>query len=159
DDGAPFDYAAKFNLSYDDEDEEYDEDDDETGGMPRPSFGSLTSIGGIRKTERAPVLPEVPEEERSYPEIDLEDVHADLDGLSTANSPEEDAEEPGPDDWPAAEVPEDAEPAPATEQGPAFAAASSLDAVSADEPSLPELSPDDMELGDWLASAREMAAA
>lgn len=74
-DDVPFDYAAKFGLNYDDEDEdeEYEnggEDEEDGSGLPGPSFGSLTSIGGIRKTERTAVL-EVPEGERGISEIEI----------------------------------------------------------------------------------------
>jgi len=153
----PFDYAARFNLNYDDEDEEYDEDEDEDSGLPRPSFGSLTSIGGgIRKHEpRMAVLPEVPEDERGFPEIDLEDVQADLGGPGAANYAAE------ADDFVdhAFELEFVVEPASEVEFAEPMAAYAEPAADDVDALDLPELAPDEMELGDWLAAAREMAAA
>ncbi|MGV3554503.1 MAG: PAS domain-containing protein [Croceibacterium sp.] len=161
----PFDYAARFNLNYDDEDEDYDEDEGEdegeNGSLPRPLFGSLTSIGGgIRKSEpRMAVLPEVPEEERGFSDMDLDDVHADF---GTANfapgpqefSPEPDAFEPSYDQPAfAAEPVPDYAPLEAT---PEFAETPD---ETIDVSGLENLDPADMELGDWLAAAREMAAA
>src|SRR5690606_908323 len=141
----------------------------DSGDLPRPLFGSLTSIGGgIRKSEpRMAVLPEVPEEERGFSDMDLEDVHADL-TANFAPVPDEFSPEP------------DALATPHTE--PAFAADpiehfEPLETGPADEfvdvdpafPDTPEetidvsglknLDPADMGLGDWLAAAREMAAA
>ena len=156
DDGTPFDYAAKFNLSYDDGDEEYDEDEEESG-LPRPSFGSLTSIGGIRKTERTAVLPEVPEEERDFAsaddiaEMDLEDVQAGVEYDDTSY-----VVEPAHGDPEAVDV----------SAMPTFDSA----LPSGPNPGLDEelaggvlelqaLDPAEMELGDWLAVARELAAA
>ena len=166
DEETPFDYAARFNLNYDDEDEDYDEDEDEESGLPQPSFGSLTSIGGgIRKSEpRMAVLPEVPEEERGFSEIDLEDVHVDLGGLGDASFG---AEGDGLADYDQAPEPVAAEP---TEEfgfeGTDFAPVEVADFAPVDvapEPvetiELPTIDPEDMELGDWLAAAREMAAA
>ena len=150
DDEGPIDYAAKFGLNYDD-DEDFEEgegeDEPETGGMPRPSFGSLTSIGGgSRKTERTAVLPEVPASQ-DFPEPGFDAVSA-IDGGDFA--------EPA-----AAYVEPELEPMPV--YGPAPAAfepeyaADEGDIVA--EIGLSELDPADMELGDWLAAAREMAAA
>lgn len=178
-----FDYAKKFNLGYG-EDEEFDEDagegeDEDDGAMPRPSFGSLTSIGGgLRKSEPRPsVLPEIPSDEVSFPEIDLEDVNAHfgeqaespdapaygLDHVSSSGDVPEAS-----DDFDAIEdfgddeifdlseaysvsvspVPEPVYLEPATAE---------LDPI--EEAALLALDPDEMELGDWLAAAREMAAA
>jgi hypothetical protein len=160
DDEPPFDYAARFNLRYDEEDDEFDEDDAESddGSMPRPSFGSLTSIGGIRKTERAPILPEVPEDERGFAEIDLEDVHADLNGLSNAKYAKD-----GDADEAAFETTDgiDAESlAPVYAETEAVAEPfAEIDADPVVEFELAAIDPAEMELGDWLAAAREMAAA
>jgi hypothetical protein len=159
DDDTPFDYAARFNLGYDEEDDEFDEDDAESddGSMPRPSFGSLTSIGGIRKTERAPVLPEVPEDERVFAEIDLENVHADLNGLGNAGYADggdaDDAEFE-----PAAMEAEPLAPIHADTEAVAEPFAE-IDADPVVELELAAIDPSEMELGDWLAAAREMAAA
>jgi hypothetical protein len=176
----PFDYAARFNLNYDDEDEEYDEDEGEgeDSGLPRPSFGSLTSIGGgMRKSEpRMAVLPEVPEEERGFSEMDLENLNADFGGhdASAAPMPQEFAPEPDAfepayeepafaaephDDLEAIEAHEPVELSPAhelVEAAPAFAEAAE---ETIDVSGLETIDPADMELGDWLAAAREMAAA
>ena len=176
----PFDYAARFNLNYDDEDEEYDEDEGEgeDSGLPRPSFGSLTSIGGgMRKSEpRMAVLPEVPEEERGFSEMDLENLNADFGGhdaslapMPQEFTPEPDAIEPAyeepafaaepNDDLEEVEAHEPVEPSPAYElvdAAPAFAEAPE---ETIDVSGLESIDPADMELGDWLAAAREMAAA
>ena len=158
----PFDYAARFNLNYDDEDEDYDEDEGEdegeNGSLPRPLFGSLTSIGGgIRKSEpRMAVLPEVPEEERGFSDMDLDDVHADFGALGSANLITE------PDDFmtPYEDLEVAAEP---VEDFASIDAGADDDAVPEEETidasALENLDPADMELGDWLAAAREMAAA
>jgi hypothetical protein len=168
----PFDYAARFNLNYDDEDEDYDEDEGEDSGLPRPSFGSLTSIGGgLRKSEpRMAVLPEVPEEERGFSDLDLESIHADLSGLGTedfAQEPEAFAPEPEAFAAPFEEPELAAEPAESfapVETGPAYAPVDAGPAFAEaqdtiDVSGLENLDPADMELGDWLAAAREMAAA
>ena len=205
DEETPFDYAARFNLNYDDEDEDedYEDEEDEGSGLPRPSFGSLTSIGGgVRKSEpRMAVLPEVPAEERGFAEIDLEDVYADLGGASeavfadegeayaadepegyaadepeayAADEPEGYAADEDDFDLTAASVePEPAsapvEPEPAFEpedNGAAYAAYEPEDTASGYDEAEPlelvelqPLAPEEMELGDWLAAAREMAAA
>jgi hypothetical protein len=164
DEETPFDYAARFNLNYDDEDEEYDEDEGEDSSLPRPSFGSLTSIGGgLRKSEpRTAVLPEVPEDERGFSDMDLEDVQADLGVPHFAPEPQEFAPEPE------AFAAEYEEPALAAERVEDFepVEAAPADGLYADVPDeiidvsgLENLDPADMELGDWLAAAREMAAA
>ena len=168
----PFDYAARFNLNYDDEDEDYDEDEGEgeDSGLPRPSFGSLTSIGGgLRKSEpRTAVLPEVPEEERGFSDLDLESVHADLGSSDFEQEPDVFTPEPeafaAPLEEPelAAEAAESFAPvdtgrayAP-LDAGPVFPEAPE---ETIDVSGLENLDPADMELGDWLAAAREMAAA
>jgi hypothetical protein len=182
----PFDYAARFNLNYDDEDEEYDEDEGEgeDSGLPRPSFGSLTSIGGgMRRSEpRMAVLPEVPEEERGFSEMDLESLHADFNDhtaepapMPQEFTPERQAFEPAleqpvfaaepNDEWESAEELETAEEPEAVELSSAYElvdeAPAFVEAVEEiiDVSALENLDPADMELGDWLAAAREMAAA
>ncbi|MXO60413.1 hypothetical protein GRI89_12785 [Altererythrobacter salegens] len=165
DEDGPIDYAAKFGLNYDD-DEEFEEgegeEEPEDDGMPRPSFGSLTSIGGgLRKTERTAVL-ELPEDDQEFPETGYEtESSEDAGDYAETYAP---YEEPAGYEEPAYEAPEpesvpeyEAAPVayePAYEQG--------YEAIE-DEPSseieLAELDPADMELGDWLAAAREMAAA
>jgi hypothetical protein len=179
DEDGPIDYAAKYTLSYDDEDGEYD--DEEDGDLPSPSFGSLTSIGGgIRKAERAPVLPEVPEADKSFPEIDLEDVQSDLNPFVDGDAGEDSAyAEPEGYAVPGSATDHDyganggmEETFAAVEEGVAFVQSEPL-AVPADagdafadlgpdpleEAAAPQVDPADMELGDWLASAREMAVA
>ena len=110
------------------------------------------------------VLPEVPEEERGFSEIDLEDVHADLGGLGDASFG---AESEGLADY--GQAPEPAAVEPTEEFGfeeADFAPVEMADLAPVDvapEPvetiELPTIDPEDMELGDWLAAAREMAAA
>jgi len=151
-DGA-FDYAKKFNLNYDDED--YDEDEGESwgessGGLPRPSFGSLTSIGAsLRKSEpRATALPELPhaEGDGDFHDIELDHVAGDRTYPAAAYSSELYAEDDfGGGDYAVGEplgvdVP----------QGDSFGEAEGDDVLAAVDPA-------DMELGDWLAVARESA--
>jgi hypothetical protein len=148
---APFDYAARFNLNYDDEDEEYDEDEEDSG-LPRPSFGSLTSIGGIRKTERTAILPEIPQEAGEFAEVDLEDIRSDLGHFGHTGPAVEPALEENEAD--AFAMPQAFEPLPPSDPY----------SIVEDEPvdevlELEALAPEEMELGDWLAAAREMAAA
>ena len=140
-----FDYARKFNLNYDDE--EYDEDEGEgedEPGLPRPSFGSLTSIGAsLRKSEpRATALPELPQDDTAFADIELDHVPAGNGYAPSAFEPADYAS----DDF-------------ATETYLAHGDAPVADSFGEDEtgPVLPEVDPAEMELGDWLAIARETA--
>ena len=151
DEEGPIDYTAKFGLSFDDDDEEEGEveveDESDDGNLPRPSFGSLTSIGGgMRKTERTAVLPEV-----SEADVDLPAAGFDADFSGSAD----DYAEPAAYEEPVAAPP------PAYEQMPRaeLPAHEELEADLVAAIELPEIDPADMELGDWLAAAREMAAA
>ncbi|WP_305097655.1 hypothetical protein [Croceibacterium aestuarii] len=148
DDDGPIDYAAKFGLNYDDdEDFEEGEEESESGGMPRPSFGSLTSIGGgLRKAERTAVLPEVPaDQDFSEPGFDAASGMEGADFAEPTAAYEEPELEPMQVYGPA---PSAHEPEYEPDEGDMVA-----------EIGLPDLDPANMELGDWLAAAREMAAA
>ncbi|MGX7896236.1 PAS domain-containing protein [Tsuneonella sp. HG222] len=154
---SPIDYAKKFNLSYDDDD--YDEDEGETWGdegedLPRPAFGSLTSIGAsLRKSEpRATALPELPPGEDDFRDIELDQVDAAAayaapagyatNGYAGDDFSGEDFAAQGfaDDDFAGAHVPE-------------------TDSFGEAETGLelPAIDPSEMELGDWLAVARETA--
>ncbi len=146
DEGA-FDYARKFNLDYGDE--EYDEDEGEAEdepGLPRPSFGSLTSIGAsLRKSEpRATALPEVPQEHDGFADVELDRAAADSAYAPAAYHSESYAS----DDF-------------ATDDYQPHGDAPVADSFGEDEqgatPALPPIDPAEMELGDWLAIARETA--
>jgi hypothetical protein len=102
------------------DDEEADEDTDADDGLPRPSFGSLMSIGKRAKPANALVFAADDDgEDESGAEYDAVGSMLDLAGFRQAA-----AEEPQAADF-----------------------------------TLPEIDPAEMELGDWLASARELADA
>ncbi len=119
------------------EDEDEDEDEDEPAGLPRPQFGSL-----IRSSRTAPAEVgdafeldasfETPEPEPAVPAIE--------DALELDATFEAEASDPGHFVGPVSAFDEPLQPAPAIE----------LEV---------ELDPAEMELGDWLASARELAQA
>jgi hypothetical protein len=100
---------------------EADEYEDAGDGLPRPSFGSLMSIGRRAKAATALVFAEDDDEHGDESGTGYDPVGAmlDLAGFRGAAAAEPQAAEPTP----------------------------------------PELDPADMELGDWLASARELADA
>jgi hypothetical protein len=121
---APFSGQAEDYLDHSDEDEGEDEGaeaEEEDDGLPRPSFGSLMSIGTRAAPSKALVFDEDDDEDGDEDGGDAgyNPVGAmlDLAGFGMA-----DTEEP-----PAADM------------------------------TLPEPDPAEMELGDWLASARELA--
>jgi hypothetical protein len=169
-----FSGRAEDYLDDDDYEEEgeLEDGDEEDDGLPRPKFGSLMSIGGGRVTAtddlddvddvdltRFAVVGEDTGETADTPDFEYaDDAVMALDGFEA----EGDAE-PGPESFVASDDVE------STLQG--FEATSAEEApfdsfVSAADESGPAggsiafgtLDPTEMELGDWLAAAREMAA-
>jgi hypothetical protein len=119
---APFSGRAEDYMD-DADDEEAADFEDEDSGLPRPSFGSLMSIGTRAKASNALVFDGYDDEgdDEDAGDAGYNPVGAmlDLAGFGMAAAEEQ----------PAADV------------------------------TLPEPDPADMELGDWLASARELASA
>ncbi|MXP40258.1 hypothetical protein GRI75_01190 [Altererythrobacter soli] len=104
-----------------DQADEYDfEEEEEADGLPRPSFGSLMSIGRRAKPASTPVFAEESDDDEAHGGVGYDPVGAmlDLAGFREASTEPE-----------------------------------------ATGPALSELDPAAMELGDWLASARELADA
>jgi len=149
---------------YLDDDEEYEEEDEEEAadGLPKPKFGSLMSIGGGRG-----VPTEIADESDNLDDVEVapyglgsgadDDVEASdfeyaddavmsLDGFELAGSDDdEDVEDV--EDVATSSVPEDESFTLRDDTVPAGG-----------EIRLTPIEPAEMELGDWLASAREMAA-
>ena len=127
--GRAEDYLDDEDYGEEGEDVEEDEDD----GLPRPKFGSLMSIGGGR--------------------VAVADDSEDADELELAGfAPSEDESSVG-EDIPDFEYADDAVMA-----RDGFEAADSDGGPAGGEIAFGSLGPDEMELGDWLAAAREMAA-
>jgi hypothetical protein len=136
-DGLPA-FSGRAEDYLDDEDygeEGEDVEEDEGDGLPRPKFGSLMSIGG----GRAAVA--VPEDSDDADELELTGFAASDDALSVG------------EDIPDFEYADDAVMA-----LDGFEAADSHGGPAGGEIAFGSLAPDEMELGDWLAAAREMAA-
>jgi len=133
--GRAEDYLDAEEFADEDIEEEEEEGEDEDGGLPRPKFGSLMSIGG--RSERPALIVDADEAVSLDEFVDLDGVNASGLDAGIVDSGIVDA-------------------------GDGVMALDGFDVVEPDAPGGPVIAllppdPEEMELGDWLAAAREMA--
>jgi hypothetical protein len=175
-DGLPA-FSGRAEDYLDDEEEAYEEEDDEADGedgMPRPKFGSLMSIGGGRgvptdvaeDADDVDLTPYVVGEDESDDGDEATDFEYADDAVMALDGFEVTAEqtplalgelEPAADEFSIELEESGTAPEESSMELGGFEFADTGEVPAGGKIQLAPLDPEDMALGDWLASAREMA--